>query len=557
MPPWYGAHPAGPTVDRVRVTVVSGLAVAAVLALVAPAAPPAAAAPAGAGDTLTVGVLDLPLGLNPNTAADAGQPALDATAAVLPSVFPAGRLRPRLNRSLFAGAAVTSTAPFTVTYLVRPQAVWSDGVPLGYSDFALAWRAQSGRTGGVTHAVSTDGYRDIRTVTGAATAAGRRITVVFAKPYIEWRSLFSSMLPAHVVTLGEWDNAVSVNLPPLSAGPYAVAATQTPGTLTLVRNLRYPGRRAAIARIVFRQYPSRSALVGALRRGAVQLVVPATNPEDELPLRGLPGVRAVPVRSVFYEHLDFNLHDPVAGDPAVRHAVARAVDDEAVARAASAAYGGAPAQVTGGRLLQPGQPGYADQRGPDGHGDTVGARALLTAAGWAPGADGVFARAGLRAAFTLVTTAGNRLRTAEAEALRAQLAPAGIEVTLRYEPADRLFAALPRHRFQATLFGWVGSPATVSALGPVVRTRGSGNYGGLADPRVDVELERAARALSDGGEQAALRATERLLWLDAATVPLVERPVLVAASRRLHGVTASPTLDGIFATAGRWRLDPS
>jgi peptide/nickel transport system substrate-binding protein len=376
----------------VRVTVVSGLAVAAVLALVAPAAPPAAAAPVGAGDTLTVGVLDLPLGLNPNTAADAGQPALDATAAVLPSVFPAGRLRPRLNRSLFAGAAVTSTAPFTVTYLVRPQAVWSDGVPLGYSDFALAWRAQSGRTGGVTHAVSTDGYRDIRTVTGAATAAGRRITVVFAKPYIEWRSLFSSMLPAHVVTLGEWDNAVSVNLPPLSAGPYAVAATQTPGTLTLVRNLRYPGGRAAIARVVFRQYPSRSTLVGALRRGAVQLVVPATNPEDELPLRGLPGVRAVPVRSVFYEHLDFNLHDPVAGDPAVRHAVARAVDDEAVARAASAAYGGAPAQVTGGRLLQPGQPGYADQRGPDGHGDTVGARALLTAAGWAPGADGVFAR---------------------------------------------------------------------------------------------------------------------------------------------------------------------
>ena len=54
-----------------------------------------------------------------------------ATKALVPYAFyTAPDLKATMNSDLLASADVTSDNPFTVTYKIKPEAVWNDGTPI-------------------------------------------------------------------------------------------------------------------------------------------------------------------------------------------------------------------------------------------------------------------------------------------------------------------------------------------------------------------------------------------------------------------------------------------
>ena len=95
--------------------------------------------------------------------------------------------------------------------------MWSDGTPISDDDFSYLWRRSNGSDRRID-VVSTTGYQDIERVTGSPD--GKTVTVRFARPFADWRTLFSNLLPSHYVERqrGGWSTGLD-RRPELIPGP--------------------------------------------------------------------------------------------------------------------------------------------------------------------------------------------------------------------------------------------------------------------------------------------------------------------------------------------------
>ena len=138
---------------------------------------------------------------------------------------------PQVNTDLLESVEATATSPLTIQYVINPKAVWSDGVPVTADDFIYAWKSQRGDgvdvDGQPDQVASTLGYRDVASVTGSH--GGRTVTVVFARPYADWRIMFNHMVPAHIARTVGWNHGFATFNPAvdLSAGPLLVTSVSS------------------------------------------------------------------------------------------------------------------------------------------------------------------------------------------------------------------------------------------------------------------------------------------------------------------------------------------
>ena len=125
-------------------------------------------------------------------------------------------------------AAVTSSAsPQTIEIKLNPKAMWSDGTPITEADYAAQWKALNGKTKAYQVA-STTGYDQISSVTQGS---GGKFDVVvkFAKPFADWKSLFSPLYPAAYNIDPNKFNKGYLNAIPVTAGPFGNAAVRQVG----------------------------------------------------------------------------------------------------------------------------------------------------------------------------------------------------------------------------------------------------------------------------------------------------------------------------------------
>jgi peptide/nickel transport system substrate-binding protein len=331
---------------------------------------------------------------------------------------------------------------------------------------------------------------------------------------------------------------------PVGSGPYRVVSFD-PERLVLERNPRYYGEQARLARIELRVFADREAAVRSLLTREVDGMSGLRQEDAEsIATSDRYVVYAFPERAKTAA-LVFNLKAPLLGEPAVRKALARAVDREALIRDALAGYGepaSGPIPVQSWAYAR--VPATADH-------DLAAAGALLDEAGWRPGGDGVRQRDGARLSFSLVT-ADTPDRQAVARALAVQVRAVGILMDVRPVPPDELFDDFLEPRtFEAALVGqWsMGSdPDVYPQWHSSQIDRAGGNYTGFADPDVDRWLEV--------GRQEPDRETRRNAYLHVQSRWAEEQPALVlyhpiyafAVARDVWGVAADPLPDS------SWRL---
>jgi peptide/nickel transport system substrate-binding protein len=279
------------------------------------------------GGTVRVAALFEPSGFNPNTSEDSGPGLQDVAVLVYPSVF---RIHPdfsvQLDKTLMLNAELTSHDPQTITYTIRPEARWSDGVPITADDFHYLWQHLNG-TNPKTDAYTVTGYERIKKVTGSAD--GKTVTVVFNTPFAEWQGLFTNLLPAHYVQRqpGSWNRGLAKHPEKIpSGGPFQIAEFTPGDTVTLVRNDRYWGPKAHLDAIQFRLVPDSDAQVAALRNREADLIRPQSTTDLINIVKRLPGVQSQVRTSLGFEHLTFNLKHPALAELAVRRAIATAID---------------------------------------------------------------------------------------------------------------------------------------------------------------------------------------------------------------------------------------
>ncbi|MER7764959.1 ABC transporter family substrate-binding protein [Streptomyces sp. NPDC097619] len=397
------------------------------------------------GGVLRWAVDSLPDTLN-TFQADADATTSRIAGAVLPALFTLdSRGRTVANPDYLEKAEVVETEPKQVVlYKLHQQAVWSDGREIGAADFVAQWRALNGKDSAYWTARNA-GYDRIEKIERGGNDLEVRVT--FAKPYADWRSLFSPLYPKQVTGTPDAFNEGARGALKVTAGPFTLGAIdKKTGTAALSRNPRWWGRPAKLDTLVLTAVPraeraaalaaGRVDLAGVDRTGADRIALAARDAERGAagaPLAHGPGARrttgqalmswavahgsaeekaeveqaarkrnAAAVRTYAaeqaalagyrvrkslepaYTQLALNGASGPLSDERVRRAVARALDREALAELVLKPLG-LPVKPVGSHLALAGQAGYTDGSGALGAQDTQAAQALLADAGWRRG----------------------------------------------------------------------------------------------------------------------------------------------------------------------------
>jgi peptide/nickel transport system substrate-binding protein len=182
--------------------------------------------------------------------ADADATTSRIAGAVLPQLFVLdGRGRPVANPDYLEKAEVIAREPKqVVVYKLNQQAVWSDGREIGAADFVAQWRALNGKDSAYWTARNA-GYDRIEKIERGKTDLEVRVT--FAKPYTDWRSLFSPLYPKQVTGTPESFNEGARGTLKVTAGPFGLGAIdKKTGTAALTRNPRWWGSPAKLDTLV-------------------------------------------------------------------------------------------------------------------------------------------------------------------------------------------------------------------------------------------------------------------------------------------------------------------
>ncbi|MFD4197845.1 ABC transporter substrate-binding protein [Amycolatopsis thermoflava] len=220
-----------------------------------------------------------------------------------------------------------------------------------------------------------------------------------------------------------------------------------------------------------------------------------------------------------------NERRPVLQDKTVRQALQKAVNrPEVISTFLSPRYRAATS------VLSSTTPGYTDLGTALAY-DPDGAKALLDAAGWRPGPDGVRVRDGVRLSLDVIFG-----RPQSLELIQQQLKTVGIELTLRQLQISELQSQFAAGNFDFFLLN------STRADPDVLRT-----LFGRAQ-LTDADVLKAALATQAGSldpqvRQRAAADAQRSLVEDAHVIPVNEQALVVGVSDKVHGI-------GFTATSG-------
>lgn len=483
--------------------------------------------------TITVGIDGPVNGFNPYAIADFSPAARAVDALVLPSVSQVqADGRAGFDDMLVDSAMVTSSDPFTVTYQLDRNAAWSDGTPVTAEDFRYLQQQ-------MTAAVGTTGAAPYRSISGIRSLdAGKKVQVVFRTPVRDWQTMFSPLLPAHILkdAPGGFNTALANGIP-VSAGPYRVESVDKgTGLISLVRNDKYWGRQPGPASVVLR-IGTGSELVAALERGDVQALLfqPGRAAAQRLGST-VPVDRRLAVPVPASTQLVFDARSGPTASAKVRAAVAHGLDPAAIADSLTAsrrsgiravtsmvrlpAQSGAPT----GPLLQPA--------------DGAAAGAELRAAGY--DTTGLYARKNSGPLRLLLGYPSSDQRLAgTARVVQRQLGAIGIEVDLLIDTPGAIIDRLSARQLDMALLtvprGRSDAVAAASAFGCPSVDGGprAGNVGGYCSAATEPALAAGLAGRRDVG------AVDRPLWADHPVIPLGQPIAVFAVSAGLARVAAT------------------
>jgi peptide/nickel transport system substrate-binding protein len=506
------------------------------------------------GGTLNYAADQEQSGFNPNTSKDNLQALSNIVTNIYPTVFVTHPdLTVHLNQDLMESAELTSEDPQTVVYKIKQEAVWSDGTPVSADDFVFFWQ-NCNETNKKADCVATTGYRDIESVKGSD--GGKTVTTVYKNKFADWKSLFSQyIIPAHYTKArpGGWNTGLDKDPEKIpSAGPFIIDS-YTPGqSLTLKRNDKYYGTKSHLDSIVFRYLPESTTQPAALQNNEVDMIYGQPQLDQVKIVEAIPDVTSQINFGLQYEHLDFNTKNPLLADVAVRKAFATGLNVQQIVDRTVKQFSD-KATILGNRFWMNNQPEYQDHRGAYGNGDIAGAEKLLTDAGYAKGADGIFAKGGKKLSFNISTTAGNKLRETQEQLIQAQAKEFGMEIKIKNAEADVLFGEwLPEHNFDIANFAWVATPFAVSSNQSIFSTGSAQNYGQFSNKQVDELFTQAVSELDQKKATELGNQIDQILYDEMATVPLYQKPQLIGWRNTFTGIGDNLSSQGPFWNAGVW-----
>ncbi|HEX2903641.1 MAG TPA: ABC transporter family substrate-binding protein [Jatrophihabitans sp.] len=452
--------------------------------------------------------------------------------AVLPITwhFDAGG-NPILNTDVVDKAEQTSTSPQTIHYHINTKAVWSDGTPIGANDFIGMWKALNG-TNKDFDIASSNGYANIASVKQGDTPFDVIVTFKADAPYPDWKALFSPIMPASLDATPASFNKSWVNGPNLAGGPFKVdSIDKTAKTITLVHNDKWWGRAPKLDKIQYITIDD-SAQAKALQSNQIDFVDIGSDVGTYATVKATPGVSIHKAGGPNWRHIDMG-NSGAMSDVKVRNAVELSIDRAGDAKTLLGPLDW-PATVLDSHIWMNNQAQYKSTCGDFCNRDVSKADALLESAGYTKGSDGIYAKAGKPLSLNFVIPDGVKVSADEAALQQKALQQAGIKVNIKSVPSDPFFPDyVLKGNFDLTIFSWIGTQFPISSAQSIYTSDGGQNYAKIGTPQLDADYKKLVSDLDTNDATQLSYKVDQEIWNEGHSVPLYQRPDLVATKNSL------------------------
>jgi peptide/nickel transport system substrate-binding protein len=468
----------------------------------------------------------------------------EVISSLMPAVFvadAAGELT--VDPDYAESAEVTAESPKqVVTYKLNREAKWNDGTPITVADFQAQWKASNGTNEAYTISAS-QGYEDIESVEQGADEY--EVVVTFAKPYADWKALFSPFYPASTNNDPKVFNEGWVNQPIASAGPFKLEGVdQTAKTITVARDDAWWGPRAKLDKIVFIAIEL-DAQVDSLANGEIDFIDIGPDADKLRRAEGIQGVEIRRAGGPNFRHLTMNGRSEVLSDVKVRHALALAIDRETIARAMLGPLGGDAVPLQN-HIFMTNQAGYQNNAGDLAKADPEKAKAELEAAGWTLNG-AVREKDGKQLNIRFVIPSQVATSKQESELIQGMLAAVGAKVEIQVVPTDDFFEKyITTGDFDFTVFSWIGTPFPISSSKSIYVNPKEGpegldiqqNYARVGSPEIDALFDQATAEFDEDKAREIANQIDAAIWEEVHSLTNYQRPDLVAAKTTLANMGA-------------------
>jgi peptide/nickel transport system substrate-binding protein len=352
-----------------------------------------------------------------------------------------------------------------LTYKLRPNIKWQDGVPLTCDDLKFTWQVVMNPHNNV---VTTDGYKSI----GSIDCSNPLVAVIHMKklyaPYLQqlWGVNGNApILPAHLLAKYNDDkgsfNTAAYNSLPVGSGPFKVVAWNRGQDVRMVANPDFYLGKPKLNEVIYKILPDENTEETQLQTHEIDML--ATGSAMKWPqyasLAADPanGLVALRVDSFLFSHVDFNLRHPIVSDRNVRIALAYATNRAQIISKLS--HGSARAAETDQSPVL----SWAFTKDITHHPyDPDKARATLDADGWKVGPDGIRVKNGQRLEITFSTQTESNFGKQMQTFLQREWRDVGVQADVKNYPTSEFFdnssnGILQGGHYDVAAFSWYGA----------------------------------------------------------------------------------------------------
>ena len=437
----------------------------------------------------------------------------------------------------------------TITFHLKPNLKWADGVPLTSADVLFTWKL-------VTDENTRTPYgADYKLVLKAEAPDARSFRVTYAQPYApaldSWAGL--QILPQHLLQ-GQDINTTPFARHPVGSHYYQLEDWKNGERITLKRNPNATQGQARLDRLLSRFIPDPAAQFLELMAGNI----------DSMMLSPIQYARIFPARPALskkialykelgnsYTYLGFNLRRAPFDDKRVRQAINYALDKQELIDGVLLGLGEPVASP-----YKPGTRWSNPQLRPYPY-DPQKARQLLQQAGYQDhDGDGILDKDGKPLAFEILTNQ-NKQREMSATLIQRRLQEIGIDVKIRVlEWASFIGRFIKTGDFDAVLLGWgLGlDPDQYNIWHSSQQAPGQFNFIGYHNPEVDRLLEQGRLEMDAGQRMKIYHQFAETLLEDSPIVYLYAGYGLSAIHRRVKGIDSPAPPKGIGYNAHEWYI---
>jgi len=443
--------------------------------------------PLSAARVLHIGLVQQPNSLDPLHGVQFYENYIaEATSSALVVIDDSGNPAPDLAREVptVSNGGISRDGK-TITYHLRPNVRWQDGVPLTSRDVAYTFARMMDPKTNFPEATVYSAIASLVTPDPATVVVHLRSPWADATSELFVGGQDGSIVPEHVLRgIGDLTGS-TFESKPLGSGPYAVESWRRGDRIVLRANPHYFRGKPAIDRIDVAFVPDTNTLNLRVKSGELDFS-PQITAEFAASLRDAPALRVRSVPTYTAVEIGYENRVPPFDDASVRRALLAAVDRR---RIVATVYRGFA--VAADDLLPPQSSFHVAATEVRESGDARTAGALLDAAGWRLGAGGVRRKNGRPLSFSLTVASGYEALIKTAVQVQATWRALGADVALRPLQVNMMYApgngVMQSGNFQAALYtdGYATSPDRADTLSTPAIPPGGRNYYRFSDRDVD------------------------------------------------------------------------